>query len=164
MFETDRLHMRPFTLTDVAAFHSIWGDPEVIWWGANETLEDSRLGLEGLLARHATWDAGLGWFAVMPKGSDDVVGDVILQPAKFVDGVEIGWHFRRDAWGNGYATEAAKRVLAYAFEDLSVDPVYAIVATQNEPSLRVTEKLGLKRVREMEYANLPHVLFALDAP
>ncbi len=164
MLETERLHMRPFTLADVEAFHAIWGDPEVIWWGADETFKQSRAGLQRLLQVQESWAPGLGWFAVTPKESDDVLGDVILQPAMFVDGIEIGWHVRRDAWGQGYATEAAKRVLAYAFEDLGVDPIYAIVATQNERSLRVTEKLGLKRVREMAYANLPHVLFALDAP
>ena len=53
--DTERLALRPFTLDDVEGFHAIWGDPEVIWWGASESLDDSRAGLERLLAREATW-------------------------------------------------------------------------------------------------------------
>ena len=117
-----------------------------------------------MLARHAEWPEGCAWFGVIPEDTEDVVGDVILQPAPFVDGIEIGWHFRKSAWGNGYATEAARGVLRHAFETMGLARVYAIVATQNAPSMRVTEKLGMRRMEEMEYANLPHVLFAIDGP
>ncbi len=160
---TERLRLRPLTSDDVEAFHAIWGDPEVIWWGASESLEETQKGYARLLERHAKWPAGCAWFGVMPEGTEDVLGDVLLQPAPFVEGIEIGWHFRRDAWGNGYATEAARAVLAHAFETVGLDRVYAIVAIQNALSLRITEKLGMGRVKEMEYANIPHVLFSMDA-
>lgn len=162
--ETERLRLRPWTEEDLSAFHAIWGDPEVIWWGANTSLQETRGGYERLLERHAEWPEGLLWFAVTPRDSDDILGDVILQPAPFVDGIEIGWHFRRDTWGQGYATEAARAVLRHGFETVGLDRIFAIVATRNAASLRVTEKLGMKPVTEMEYAKLPHVLFALDAP
>ncbi len=159
MLETERLRLRPFTLDDAEAFHAIWGDPEVIWWGANDTFEQSRDRLRGLLASQSAWPAGVAWFAVTPKHGDGVVGDVLLQPARFADGIEIGWHLRRDVWGKGYATEAARCVLAYALEELGLDRVYAIVATRNDRSLRVVDKLGMQRVCEMTYAELPHVLY-----
>ena len=87
---------------------------------------------------------------------------MIVQPAKFVDGIEIGWHFRRDAWGHGYATEAAQAVLDRALAEGVVERMYAIVAIQNDRSLRVVEKLGMRPVKDMEYAGLPHRLFAID--
>ena len=162
--ETERLILRPWAPGDVEAFHGIWGDPEVIWWGANETIDQTREGYAQLLERHGTWPAGLGWFALTEPDREAILGDVILQPAKFVDGIEIGWHLRRDAWGKGYATEAARAVLAHAFETVGLERVYAIVATHNERSLRIIEKLGLTPVKDMEYAGWPHRLFAIDRP
>ncbi|MDA1194873.1 MAG: GNAT family N-acetyltransferase [Planctomycetota bacterium] len=157
--DTPRLALRPFTEQDVDAWHSIWGDPQVIWWGANETLERSREQLLRLLEHEQAWPAGIGWLAVRRPGADEVIGDVLLQPARFVDGIEIGWHFRSQAWNQGYATEAARAVLERQREAHPEAPVYAIVETSNAPSLRVAEKLGLRAVRDMPHAGLPHRLF-----
>lgn len=160
--DTERLALRPFTHADHAGFHAIWGDPEVIWWGADEDAEASRARLAALVEREHAWPDGVGWLAVRRHGEETILGDVILQPAKFVDGLEIGWHFRRDAWGQGYATEAAAALLERTLAEGVVDRVYAIVAIQNDPSLRVVEKLGLQPVKDVEYAGLPHRLFAID--
>jgi RimJ/RimL family protein N-acetyltransferase len=164
MLMTPRLALRPWSMDDADAFHAIWGDPEVIWWGAAATFEESRAGLERVLAREAAWPEGVRWFAVMPRDGGEILGDVLLQPAKFADGIEIGWHFRRDAWGHGFATEAARRVLRYGFDDVGLERILAIVATTNARSLRVVDKLGLAFVEALEYAGLPHRLFAIDAP
>ena len=160
--QTERLSLRPFTHEDHAGFHGIWGDPEVIWWGAIDDLEESRDRFRQLVDREAAWPDGVGWLAVRRRGEDAILGDVIVQPAKFVDGIEIGWHFRRDAWGHGYATEAAQAVLDRALAEGVVERMYAIVAIQNDRSLRVVEKLGMRPVKDMEYAGLPHRLFAID--
>lgn len=159
---TDRLRLRPFAPEDAEAFHAIWGDPKVIWWGASPSLENTRERFETLLRRHADWPPGVGWFAVTRRGRDDVLGDLILQPAPFANGIEIGWHFRQDAWGWGYATEAARAVLSHAFGTVGLERVYAIVATQNVASLRVVDKLGMQRIQALEYADLPHLLFTLE--
>jgi RimJ/RimL family protein N-acetyltransferase len=162
--DTKRLALRPFAADEAGAWHSIWGDPEVIWWGANESLDRSREQLESLVAAEAAWPEGVGWLAVRRKGEQDVIGDVLVQPARFVDGIEIGWHFRRPAWGHGYATEAARAVLERTLADKVCDKLYAIVALENERSLRVVEKLGMEAIRDMEYADLPHRLFSRSNP
>lgn len=154
--------MRPFTLDDADGLHAIWGDPEVIWWGPFESPEQSRAALARLIENEATWPDGVGWLAVRKKGNDEIIGDVLLQPAQFVDGIEIGWHVRRHAWGRGYATEASRAVLERCLADGVCERVYAIVALENRPSLRVAEKLGLQAERDMEYAGLPHRLFAIE--
>ena len=163
-FDTERLHLRPFREDDAEAWHAIWGDPEVIWWGANESFERSRTSLEGLIAvERGKWPDGLGWLAVTEKGSAEIIGDVLLQPAPFIEGVEVGWHFRKHVWNRGYATEAARGTIDRAFQAGLCNRVYAIVALQNESSLRVTAKLGMQAVKDMEYADLPHRLFVLEA-
>lgn len=161
---TERLVLRPLGPDDAPAFHAIWSDPEVIWWGAEPDFEKNAAGYQRLLDKQRTWPAGIGWYWVQAEGSDEILGDVLLQPARFVDGIEIGWHFHRRAWGHGYATEAATRVLRYALEEVGLASIYAIVATTNERSLRVVEKLGMHRVKSMTYADLPHILFVSPAP
>ncbi len=162
--QTERLSLKPFTLDDREGWHAIWGDPEVIWWGANESPEVSDAALERLIAREAGLPAGVGWLAVRRTGEDEIIGDVLLQQARFVDGMEIGWHFRRHAWGQGYATEAAQAVLERCLAEGVAERVYAAVALENGRSLRVVEKLGMRVEKDMEYAGLPHRLFAIDAP
>ena len=162
--ETKRLFLRPFGPADVEEFHAIWGDPEVIWWGASPSLEETRTRFADLLARHAEWPAGVGWFALLERASGQLVGDVLLQPAKFAEGIEIGWHMRRDAWGRGLATEGARAVLRHGFETVGLGHLYAIVATRNAPSLRVVEKLGFRAEKDMPYAGWPHRLFVIEAP
>lgn len=167
---TERLVLRPLRIADAEAWHAIWGDPDVIWWGAAADRTESRAGLERVLARMAACPDGMDWYAVTLREDADradpgaVLGDVLFQPAPFVDGIEIGWHFRRSAWGHGYATEAARAVADFAFARGLVERLYAIVALQNAPSLRVVEKLGMQVVKDMTYADLPHRLFALDRP
>jgi len=161
--ETERLSLRPFTSDDAEGWHAIWGDPEVIWWGASKSFENSRRSLERLIAKEADWPAGIGWLAVRRRGEQEIIGDVLLQPAPFAPGIEIGWHFRRHAWGQGYATEAARAVLERCFAEGVCDRVYAIVALQNARSLRIVEKLDMEAEKDMEYAGLPHRLFARDA-
>lgn len=162
--ETERLSLTPFTRADREGWHAIWGDPEVIWWGANESLEVSSKALERLLATEASLPDGIGWLAVRRKGEAEIIGDVLLQPARFVDGIEIGWHFRKPAWGQGFATEAAEAVLTRCLAEGTCERIFAIVALENPRSLRVVEKLGLRMEKAMEYAGLPHRLFAIDAP
>ena len=158
--DTERLHLRPFVEADAEAWHAIWGDPDVIWWGASPSLARSTAGLTRLIAaERERWPDGIGWLAVMEKGSDEIVGDVLLQPAPFVSGVEVGWHFRKHVWNRGYATEAARATIERAFADRALDEVYALVALENAASLRVAAKLGMESVRDMEYEGLPHRLF-----
>jgi RimJ/RimL family protein N-acetyltransferase len=136
----------------------------VIRWGPSPSLEASRAGLERLLHRERGWPPGIGWLAVTDPTSGVALGDVLLQPAPFVDGIEIGWHFRRSAWGHGHATEAARAVADRALLTGASERLHAIVATRNARSLRVAEKVGMTRVRTQECAGLPHLLFVREAP
>lgn len=159
--DTGRLSLRPFEAGELEAFFSIWGDPDVIWWGAMPDLETARPRYERLLAQERAWPDGVGWLSVREKGGADVVGDVLLQPAPFVDGLEVGWHLRPHVWNRGYATEAARAVLERVFRDAVAEAVYAAVSTRNAPSLRVAEKLGMRTVKTFTLSGLPHELFVL---
>jgi RimJ/RimL family protein N-acetyltransferase len=115
--------------------------------------------LEKILRRYDGRD-GLGWWAVEVDGA--VMGDVVLKPAPFTEGIEVGYHFVPSAWGNGYATESSRRLMDYGFHQLELDRIVAAVAVDNERSLAVMGRLGLVRVKRIEHANLPHWMFQVE--
>src|SRR5438067_1422929 len=65
--------------------------------------------------------------------------------APFTPAVEIGWRLVRGAWGRGYATEAAREVLRFAFTDLGLDDLVSVTIPANLRSRAVMERLGLTR-------------------
>jgi RimJ/RimL family protein N-acetyltransferase len=92
----------------------------------------------------------LGWVLLMPL---DAVGPEI----------EIGWRLRRDAWGAGLATEAARAVLDYAFMILALPEVVADIHPENMRSIRVAEKIGLiLRGRRLHHGK-PHLHYAMTS-
>lgn len=164
-FETDRLVLRPFTLDDLDAFHLVWGDPEVIWWGHTETLEDSRERLAAFVALFDGLPDGLGWSWLIDKESGRVHGDVALQLAPDPPGgVEIGWHLARRSWRNGYATEGAAPLIPHCW-DIGLDEVIATIVPENTPSVAVAERLGMKRREgDFERTGLLHGIWSARPP
>lgn len=81
-------------------------------------------------------------WAVALRDSDEYIGECML--LKVVDGylAEIGWYFRRDCWGQGYAREAAEAVMAYSRDALGVKRLCAQIDERNERSKRLAERLG----------------------
>lgn len=159
---TERLLLRPLTPDDVRPLHTIWGDDEVIWWGASESLDETAELVARILDRTEEMRDGLGWWLIVHD--DTVVGDVVLQVPRWdPDVVEIGWHLHREHQGQGYATESADRLLRHGFEELGLASVDAIVAERNTPSHRVAERLGMHRVGSQEHEGLPHVRYRVTA-
>jgi RimJ/RimL family protein N-acetyltransferase len=114
-----------------------------------------RPGSDALLERiEVHWaEHGFGLWAVQElEGSGKPLGFCGLAIPSFLPevlpAVEVGWRLRRDAWGRGYAAEAAQAALAWGWEDLGLEQVIAIVDPRNDASLRVAEKLGMTRGRD----------------
>lgn len=158
---TPRLLLRPLTPDDVRPLHTIWGDVEVIWWGASADLDETAELVARILDRTAEMRDGLGWWLIVHH--ETIVGDVVLQVPRWdPDVVEVGWHLHRDHQGNGYATEAARELLRHGFEELDLPSVDAIVDERNEDSKRVAERLGMRRIGAMEHAGRPHARYRLE--
>ncbi len=141
--ETDRLLLRPPQQVDLDAFIDIHGDPDVV---RHLTLQGDpgRAGawrMLALLVGH--WHLrGYGQWTVVEKASGLTVGRVGLWNPEGWPGLEVGWVIRRTHWNRGYATEAARTALAYAFDDVGADHVISLIAPDNHRSLRIAEKLG----------------------
>ncbi len=166
---TGRLRLRAWTAEDGAAFHGLWGDPRVIWWGHAATSEASVRKLEEILARCAAMPEGMGWWAVEAREAENVVenivgnilGNVVLQPAPYDGTAELGYHLAHAAWGRGYATEATRAVISHGFSALALPAVSAVVAVDNHASHRVAARLGLGATGPITHNGMPHIRYEL---
>lgn len=170
--ETRRLVLRQWRDEDAEPFAAMNADPEVM---RHFPVALSRAKSDALLRRaQAKWrDPGLCYFAVEARGAG-FIGFVGLNPpgfeAHFTPCVESGWRLARAAWGQGYATEAARACLVWGFGTLELDEVVSFTVPANVRSRAVMERLGMRRDPEgdFEHPDLPpdsplrrHVLYRL---
>jgi RimJ/RimL family protein N-acetyltransferase len=85
---------------------------------------------------------GFGQWSVVEKASGELVGRVGFWQPEGWPGTELGWLIRRDRWGRGYATEAAATALDWGWRHLTGDHVISLIQPDNQPSVRVAEKIG----------------------
>ena len=140
--------------TDVRAMEHTGGprEREVVETFFRETIADPEK-----LAR----EEGERWWSVLERSSgrwvglcslmDEASGDQVATDGSIDAG--LGYFLLPAFWGRGYATEAAGRVLAYAFEDLGLKSVVAIVDPHNAGSAAVASKLGMEVEREAKRAD-----------
>ena len=184
--ETERLTMRRATLSDLPFLVELHQDPQVTRYlggdGSTRSPEESfdwlqktmrwyvadRVGqfvveLEG----HPIGRAGLGLFEIEREPSREDGAYVASwgrgsfphdRPARAI--LEVGYTFRRSAWGNGYATEAARAWYAYALGEYGAEEVHSMIHADNVGSRRVAEKNGLERTLVVHLEGRPYALFS----
>ncbi len=143
--ETKRLAIRKLTHNDLEALFAIMSKPEVMYaWEHGFSEEDVRTWIDRQLVRYT--NDGIGYFAVVLKESGQLIGQAGLMETT-MNGkgvVELGYIFDDSYWHNGYATEVAESLIAYAFEKLELPAVYCSIRPENKASIRVAERLGMK--------------------
>jgi ribosomal-protein-alanine N-acetyltransferase len=143
---TERLILRQWRDEDRDPFAAMNADPEVMeHFPAVLGRADSDAMADRIRRRIA--DGGVGFWAVEIAETGRFIGFTGLSvprfDAPFMPAVEIGWRLARDAWGHGYATEAARRALAFAFGDLGLAEVVAFTSTTNLRSQAVMRRIGM---------------------
>jgi RimJ/RimL family protein N-acetyltransferase len=142
---TERLVLRQWRDEDLDLWAAMNADAQVREYFP-EVLTRSQSAASLAYFRGTLAERGWGWWAVEVAASGEFVGMTGLDPVDEelpFDGVEIGWRLARPAWGHGYATEAARAVLAYGFETLGLREILAITAAGNERSQAVMRRLGM---------------------
>jgi RimJ/RimL family protein N-acetyltransferase len=141
--ETERLVLRPFADGDLDGFATMYADPEVM-----RHMGDGRP-----LSRAATWRTialfvghwelrGYGQWALVEKATGRLIGRAGLWNPEGWPGLEVGWLLDRARWGHGFATEAARAGLDYAFDVVGAERVISVIAPANLRSIRVAERVG----------------------
>jgi RimJ/RimL family protein N-acetyltransferase len=144
--ETERLRIRPWRDDDVEPWIAMGADGRVMEffpaaYGREQAIATS------IRMRDALQRDGFGWWIIDVKDGPAFAGVVELQmvpfEAHFTPAMEVGWRLACDHWGQGYATEAARAAIAYAFNELAQTEVVAMTATINLRSQRVMQRLGM---------------------
>jgi RimJ/RimL family protein N-acetyltransferase len=173
MIETERLTLRDWRDEDWPRFFAGTNTPEVMRW-LGGLLDDE--GMAATRARVTGCAAANGFcFWVVERKSDgEILGFCGLKradaPGSSVPGaMEIGWRLREDAWGQGFAKEAATAALDAAFDRFGADEVVALTVIENTPSWGLMKRLGMRRREELDYADTrfeppirDHIVYSID--
>jgi RimJ/RimL family protein N-acetyltransferase len=175
VLQTERLQLRPWQESDREPFARLNADPRVMeHFPALLTPEQSDASIarsQAHLERH-----GFGMWALEARGVAPFIGMLGLNiprfQAHFTPCVEIAWGLAAEHWGRGYAIEAARLVVTFAFEELSLPEIISFTTVHNIRSRRVMEKLGMTHdvADDFDHPTLPeghalrrHVLYRLKA-
>jgi RimJ/RimL family protein N-acetyltransferase len=162
--ETERLLLRPFAESDLDAWAQIVADEETTEFiGGVQSREDAWRQIAMYLGH---WTLrGYGQWAVEVKRSGRCIGRAGPWYPEGWPELEIGWTLARDVWGEGYATEAGRAAMDWAFESLGLDRVASVVATENARSRAVAVRLGMSLDYETElFTGESVVVYAASRP
>ena len=134
LIETERLMLRPLTRNEVRAW------------------------IERQMGRYP---AGSGLLGMIEKATGELIGDCgpVWQEIEGRAELEIGFHVNRERWNQGFASEAARAVMDYAFRRFDVERVVSMIRPENAASRRVAEKNGLTVERVVLWRNYDHCIY-----
>lgn len=169
----ERLVLRAWCDADLEPFARLNADATVMThFPKTLTTDESNQLAANIRANLA--ERGFGLWAVELPGVAPFIGFVGLNvptfEAHFTPCVEIGWRLAAKFWGNGYATEGAQLAARFAFDELGLEEIVALTATENRASQRVMQKLGMTcdRADDFNHPKVPanhrlarHVLYRL---
>ena len=166
ILETERLLLREMKQDDLPALQGILQDEETMYAynGAFDEAE-TQAWLDRQLSRYAQY--GFGLWAVVLKESGGMIGQcgLTMQPWRGDEVLEVGYLFNRAFWHHGYATEAARGCMEYAFDRLGAREVCSIIRETNLPSRRVAERNGMtvrdSWVKHYRGIDMPHDRFVV---
>jgi RimJ/RimL family protein N-acetyltransferase len=159
--ETSRLRLRRLCPDDLDDVATMVADPEQMrFYPRPKTADEARAWLDwnlGLYAEH-----GFGTWRLESLHDGAFLGYCGLRPLALdgSDEVELAWHVRKTHWNEGLATEAALAATRLGLGTYGQSRLVAIIHPDNRASLRVAEKLGMRRERELTYEGEPIVLYA----
>ncbi len=162
ILETPRLLLREFVADDLDALAGILSDPETMrFYPAPLGRTDAAEWIRRNQLRYRT--DGHGLWAMCLKSTGELVGDcgLIRQMLEDTEEIEIGYHVRRDSWGLGYATEAARACREYGFARLGVERLISLIRPENLPSRRVAEKNGMTVWKSVTWRGFEHLVYAV---
>jgi ribosomal-protein-alanine N-acetyltransferase len=146
--ETRRLLLREFVEADAEATNVYERDPEVVRYTSHGTrsLEESRAYIRRILDAANETPRSVYDFALLRKDDMRLIGRCGFRIASHEQREAMLWYvLDRAAWGNAYVAEAARAVLSFGFDRLRLHRFFVDIDPRNTASLRVAEKLGMRR-------------------
>ena len=165
--ETERLIMRDLLEQDSDGIFELDSDKEVHTYLGNnpiKSIDDAKQIIDNIKLQYK--NNGIGRWAVVEKQSGNFIGwsgfklitDTINDKTQYYD---LGYRFIKKYWGKGYATETALASLEFGFEKLKQENIYAMADTQNSASNKILKKIGMSRINEFNYEDIPHNFYKI---
>ena len=150
---TERLLVRPWVSDDADAALAIYGAGEVTRWltpamGQVDDREGMRTVLDGWIEEQPTMMPPRGRWAVQRIEDGAVIGGLVIRLLPpFKEDLELSWQLRPDAWGHGYASEAARELARWAFTQ-DIDELFAVARPNNTRAVATARRVGMEWVGE----------------
>lgn len=166
--ETERLILRELMPDDDQGLFEMESDKEVHTYLGNNpitTIEQARYYIGFIQQQYI--DNGIGRWAVIEKATGNFIGWSGLKLMKeltnnHVEYYDLGYRFAKKYWGKGYATESAKAMLDYGFNQLAQSNIYALAHIGNSGSRNVLEKTGLRYIETFDWNGTDHDWFSIS--
>jgi RimJ/RimL family protein N-acetyltransferase len=153
--KTPRLVLREIADEDASAVHAYASDAAVVRhldWGPN-TAEDTARFLDIVRTARDAIPRTAYHLAIVLRAPDRLIGGCRIEIRNAASGNgDIGYVLARDAWGQGYATEATRALLTFGFQSLALHRIWATCDVENSMSARVLDKIGMRREGELRHA------------
>jgi RimJ/RimL family protein N-acetyltransferase len=163
ILETERLRLRHFVETDLDSYAPICADAETMRYiglGMPLSRADAWRSIAMLLGH---WQLrGYGMWAVEDKATGAFLGRIGLHYPEAWPVLEVGWLLDRAHWGRGLATEGGRAAMQFGFERLNLSRISSVIHPLNKASIRVAEKLGMKRERTTQVLGIDVVIYSRD--
>ncbi|HWF25539.1 MAG TPA: GNAT family N-acetyltransferase [Solirubrobacteraceae bacterium] len=160
--ETERLVLRGLEPGDLDAYAAMYADAEVARHLEHGRPMDRAAAWRSMAIHLGHWQLrGYGQWALVERASGELVGRAGLFEPEGWPGLEVGWVLARPHWGRGFATEAGRAALVYAFEVVGAERVISLIRRENEPSIRVAERLGERYERTIDLLGGPAYVYGL---
>lgn len=154
--QTDRLLIRDWVEEDAEAALEIFGSADVAPWlsPAIDKVPDEpsmRLILQAWIEAQPNFVVPAGRWAVTRRDDGEVIGGLLIRLLPpYEEDLEIGWQLRPSSWGHGYATEASRALMTWAFKDGAVDELFAVARPNNKRAVATAGRLGMQWVGETD--------------
>jgi RimJ/RimL family protein N-acetyltransferase len=161
--ETERLLLREWRADDLDGYAAMSRDPEVVRHVGEP--QDRTASWRGMALHAGHWALrGYGNWAVERGEDGELLGRVGLWQPEGWPGLELGWMLARHAWGRGYATEAARAAMAWAWAELGAAELISLIRPENARSARVAERLGFRPLRVDELGGRRVAVYGIERP
>ncbi|MBS1608454.1 MAG: GNAT family N-acetyltransferase [Bacteroidetes bacterium] len=171
IISTKRLGLRKWKDEDIQPFTLLNADTEVMQYFPSTLSKDQTLNMIRRIKKDFAKN-GFGLYAVEIKESLEFIGftgfSIPAFEAFFTPCIEIGWRFKKEVWGNGFATEAAIACLQFGFKQLEFDKIVSFTAAVNNKSENVMKRIGMQNTGEFDHPGIDkssslcrHVLYEI---
>jgi ribosomal-protein-alanine N-acetyltransferase len=161
--ETARLQMRPFTLSDTDDLHRLWTDPEVRKYLWDDEVISREVAEEVVKSSLVSFEHhGFGLWSVFLKGESALTGFCGFRHFDDPPQIEILYGIAPAHWGAGLATEAARAMIRFGFEESRFERIYAGADPPNLSSFRVMERCGMKFAKSMTINDREAIYYVLS--